>query len=67
MAHSVNVSCLPPGPIWLLHSFSLVTTAIMPVWYLRYEWRPAVPRLGRAPQYPAKIPRSGQEPARSSP
>jgi len=40
--HAVYVFNLPPGPIWLLHSFYLVTTALMLVWYLRYEWRPAV-------------------------
>jgi uncharacterized protein with PQ loop repeat len=37
--HSVYVFSLPPGPIWLLHSFYLVTTALMLFWYLRYEWR----------------------------
>lgn len=38
--HSIYVFSLPPGPIWLLHSFYLVTTGLMLVWYLRYEWRP---------------------------
>jgi uncharacterized protein with PQ loop repeat len=28
---------LPSGPIWLLHSFYTLTTAVMLVWYLRYE------------------------------
>ena len=34
---------LPPGPIWLLHTFYTVTTLIMLVWYLRYgrTWRTA--------------------------
>ena len=40
LVHSVYVFALPPGPIWLLHSFYLVTTGLMLVWYLRYEWRP---------------------------
>ena len=40
VVHSVYVYSLPPGPIWLLHTFYLVTTAMMLVWYLRYEWRP---------------------------
>ena len=31
------ISFLPPGPIWLLHSFYTVSSAIMLVWYLRYE------------------------------
>lgn len=38
--HSVYVFHLPPGPIWLLHTFYLVTTGLMLIWYLRYEWRP---------------------------
>ena len=36
--HSVYVYSLPPGPIWVLHSFYLVTTALMLLWYLRYEF-----------------------------
>ena len=35
--HSVYVYSLPPGPIWVLHSFYLVTTGLMLLWYLRYE------------------------------
>jgi uncharacterized protein with PQ loop repeat len=41
--HSIYVFHLPPGPIWLLHSFYLVTTGLMLVWYLRYEWRRTIP------------------------
>jgi uncharacterized protein with PQ loop repeat len=37
--HSLYVFNLPAGPIWLLHAFYLVTTGLMLVWYLRYEWR----------------------------
>lgn len=40
--HSVYVFHLPPGPIWLLHAFYLVTTGLMLVWYLRYETRSAI-------------------------
>jgi uncharacterized protein with PQ loop repeat len=41
IVHSVYIFNLPPGPIWLLHSFYLVSTALMLVWYLRYErWTP---------------------------
>lgn len=43
--HSVYVFSLPPGPIWLLHGFYLVTTGLMLIWYMRYEWRPNMPRL----------------------
>ncbi len=35
--HSVYVFSLPPGPIWAMHSFYLVTTATMLVWYVRYS------------------------------
>jgi uncharacterized protein with PQ loop repeat len=37
--YSVYVFHLPPGPIWLIHTFYLTTTGLMLVWYLRYEWR----------------------------
>jgi uncharacterized protein with PQ loop repeat len=43
LIHSVYVFHLPAGPIWLLHSFYLLSTALMLVWYLRYQWRPRVP------------------------
>lgn len=42
--HSVYVFHLPPGPIWLLHSFYLVTTGLMLFWYLRYEGRAGIRR-----------------------
>ena len=44
VVHSVYVFDLPPGPIWLLHSFYLITTGLMLLWYLRYESRPSLPR-----------------------
>lgn len=37
--HSVYVFHLPPGPIWVLHSFYLLSTAVMLFWYLRYAGR----------------------------
>ena len=37
--NSVYVYSLPPGPIWLLHTFYLVTSALMLGWYLRYGTR----------------------------
>ena len=37
LVHSIYVYSLPFGPIWVLHSFYLVTTAMMLIWYLRYE------------------------------
>jgi hypothetical protein len=39
--NSVYVYSLPPGPIWLLHTFYLVSSALMLGWYLRYGRRQA--------------------------
>lgn len=33
--HSVYIFHLPPGPIWLLHTFYLVSSALMLYWYVR--------------------------------
>lgn len=41
--HAVQVFSLPPGPMWVLHAFHLLTTALMLLWYLRYERRPILP------------------------
>jgi uncharacterized protein with PQ loop repeat len=35
--YSVYVYSLPPGPIWVLHAFYLVSTGLMLVWRLRYR------------------------------
>ncbi len=45
--HGIYVFHLPPGPIWLLHIFHLVTTGLMLIWYLCYEWRPDILRRFR--------------------
>jgi hypothetical protein len=34
--YSAYVFSLPLGPIWALHSFYLVATALMLAWYFRY-------------------------------
>lgn len=39
LLHALYVYSLPPGPIWLLHTFHLITTALMLFWYVRYEGR----------------------------
>ena len=39
IVHSVYIFSLPPGPIWALHSFYVVSTGLMLVWYLRYDVR----------------------------
>ena len=36
VVHSIYVFDLPAGPIWVLHTFYLTTTALMLAWYLRY-------------------------------
>src|ERR671912_715440 len=36
LVHSVYVTQLPAGPIWALHSFYVVTSAVMLVWHLHY-------------------------------
>ena len=33
--HSVYVFSLPPGPIWVLHAFYLVSSGLMLYWYVR--------------------------------
>jgi hypothetical protein len=38
--YSAYVFSLPPGPIWALHAFYLVATALMLAWYVRYTRRP---------------------------
>ena len=47
VVHSVYVFDLPPGPIWFLHAFYLVSSALMLQWYLRgraaQQRRPRVP------------------------
>jgi uncharacterized protein with PQ loop repeat len=37
LVYAVYVFSLPLGPIWLLHSFYLVASAVMLFWYLRYR------------------------------
>ena len=38
--YSVYVFSLPAGPIWLLHTFYVISSALMLVWSLRYGRRP---------------------------
>ncbi len=37
--HSVYVFSLPMGPIWFLHGFYLLSTAVMLVWHRRFARR----------------------------
>jgi hypothetical protein len=43
---SIYVFHLPAGPMWVLHTFYLLSTALMLFWYLRYTPSPV---LGRRP------------------
>jgi hypothetical protein len=38
--HCVYVVHLPPRPIWALHGFYVVTSALMLLWWLRYRTAP---------------------------
>lgn len=40
LIYSIYVFNLPPGPIWFLHSYNLLSTGLMLVWYLKYEGFP---------------------------
>ena len=35
--YALYVFSMPVGPIWALHSFYMLSSALMLVWYLRYE------------------------------
>jgi hypothetical protein len=48
--HSVYVFSLPPGPIWVLHGFYLLSTATMLVWFIRYGGRVHEPTHAAAAQ-----------------
>ncbi|MCA4132436.1 hypothetical protein LD110_06350 [Arthrobacter sp. M4] len=37
LVHSIYVFDLPAGPVWMLHSFYVVTSALMLVWCIRYR------------------------------
>jgi uncharacterized protein with PQ loop repeat len=39
LIYAVYVLQLPPGPVWVLHAFHLVTTGLMLYWYVRYRLR----------------------------
>jgi hypothetical protein len=35
--YAIYVFSMPVGPIWALHSFYMLSSALMLCWYLRYE------------------------------
>lgn len=46
--YSVYVFTLPPGPIWLLHTFYIFSSALMLIWSLLYGRRPSPARAPAA-------------------
>jgi uncharacterized protein with PQ loop repeat len=48
--HSIYVFHLPMGPVWVLHSFYLVSTGLMLVWYVRYASLRGDHRVGVRPR-----------------
>jgi uncharacterized protein with PQ loop repeat len=49
--HSFYIFDLPMGPVWVLHTFYLLSTALMLFWYVRYSWRGrSEPRRRRLPR-----------------
>lgn len=40
LIYAIYVFQLPPGPIWFLHSFHILSTGLMLFWYLRFEGLP---------------------------
>ncbi len=57
--YSVYVFSLPAGPIWALHSFYLVSSALMLGWYLRFGLRRPPHRrpqeMGGSPDAPRAV------------
>ncbi|HET6671842.1 MAG TPA: hypothetical protein VFG92_00565 [Agromyces sp.] len=47
--HSVYVFSLPLGPIWFLHTFYLVASALMLIWFYRF-------RVSRTPRSVRTLP-----------
>lgn len=48
--HSAYVFSLPPGPIWALHSFYLLSSATMLLWAVRYGKSRRTARAHGAPE-----------------
>ena len=51
--YSIYVFSLPVGPIWFLHTFYLVASALMLVWFVRY--RAAWERRASGPANPERV------------
>jgi uncharacterized protein with PQ loop repeat len=51
--HSVYVFHLPAGPVWILHTFYLVSTGLMLFWYLLYTPRRGMRRTTHSRPLPS--------------
>jgi uncharacterized protein with PQ loop repeat len=45
--HSIYVFSMPVGPIWLLHAFYLVSSALMLLWSVRYRAKRGIATMGQ--------------------
>jgi uncharacterized protein with PQ loop repeat len=59
--HSLYVFSLPVGPIWFLHTFYLVASALMLIWFVRFragrhEARASRPSPNAEPALPPAMP-----------
>jgi uncharacterized protein with PQ loop repeat len=64
--HSLYVYSLPPGPIWWLHTFHMLTTGLMLAWYLRYEVRLGPRRVHQAVSHGLRQNRATSGPPRAA-
>lgn len=55
VVHSLYVFDLPAGPVWLLHTFYVVASALMLVWCLRYRKMPGGGQLEGPEPSPAVV------------
>jgi hypothetical protein len=49
VVYTVYVVSLPVGPIWFLHTFYVLCTALMLLWHLQHHRRQSPDRLGDLP------------------
>jgi uncharacterized protein with PQ loop repeat len=61
LLYAVYVVHLPVGPVWALHAFHTISTALMLFWYVRYVI--LVDRRHSAPVVPRELPESADLPA----
>ena len=65
--YALYVFSLPAGPIWAMHTFYLVSTALMLFWYLRYELSKRREKSREVDQADASGPPADRRPARWPP